>query len=76
MGKNEKTPITVNDKEYFVEDFTEQQKGLLSHIENLTRKADNTQYNLDELLVGRQGYIKLLADSLETETPEEAEVVN
>ena len=76
MGKNEKTPITVNDKEYFVEDFTEQQKGLLSHIENLTRKADNTQYNLDELLVGRQGYIKLLADSLEAETPKETEVVN
>ena len=75
MGKNEKTPITVNDTEYFVEDMTDQQKGLLSHVENLTRKVDNAQYNLDELLVGRQGYIQLLADSLEAE-PQDAEVVN
>ena len=75
MGKNEKTPITVNDTEYFVEDMTDQQKGLLSHVENLTRKVDNAQYNLDELLVGRQGYIQLLAESLEAE-PQDAEVVN
>ena len=53
MGKNEKTPIIINDKEYLVED-TEQQ---IKPYRNLTRKADNTQYNLDELLVGRQGYI-------------------
>ncbi len=75
MGKNEKTPITVNDVEYNVEDMTDQQKGLLSHVENLTRKVDNAQYNLDELLVGRQGYIQLLAESLEAE-PQDAEVVN
>lgn len=75
MGKNEKTPITVNDVKYNVEDMTDQQKGLLSHVENLTRKVDNAQYNLDELLVGRQGYIQLLAESLEAE-PQDAEVVN
>ena len=29
MGKNEKTPMTINDKEYFIEDLTDEQKVLL-----------------------------------------------
>jgi hypothetical protein len=31
MGKNEKTPITVNDTEYFVEDMTDGQRTMLNH---------------------------------------------
>ncbi len=38
MGKNEKTPITVNDTEYFVEDMTDGQRTMLNHINDLGRK--------------------------------------
>ena len=77
MGKNEKTPITVNDTEYFVEDMTDKQKAYLNHVNDLGRKMDNAQFNLDQLAVGRQKFVELLADALENpEEVEEAEVVN
>ncbi len=71
MGKNEKTPITVNDTEYFVEDMTDKQKSMLNHVNDLGRKMDNAQFNLDQLAVGRQKFVELLADALEN--PEEVE---
>jgi len=77
MGKNEKTPITVNDVEYDVNDFTDEQKALLNHVQDLDRKLGNAQFNLDQLSIGRQKFVELLAESLENpEEVEEAEVVN
>ena len=75
MGKNEKTPITVNDVEYNVEDMTDQQRVFLNHIQDLERKLANAQFNIDQLSVGRGAFIEELANSLEAE-PEEAETVN
>ena len=72
MGKNEKTPITVNDIEYLVEDMTDEQKVLLNHVNDLGRKMDNARFNLDQLNVGRDAFVKMLADSLEATPDEEA----
>ena len=73
----EKTPITVNDTEYFVEDMNDTQKAYLNHVQDLERKLGNAQFNLDQLSIGRQKFVELLAESLEnTEEVEEAEVVN
>jgi hypothetical protein len=49
MGKNEKTPITVNDTEYFVDDMTDAQKTMLNHVNDLERKLANARFNLDQL---------------------------
>ena len=69
MGKNEKTPITVNDTEYFVEDMTDEQRTMLNHINDLGRKMDNARFNLDQLAVGRDAFVNILTASLaETET--------
>ena len=77
MGKNEKTPITVNDKEYLVEDMTNKQKALMNHVNDLGRKMDNARFNLDQLSIGRQKFVELLADALENpEEVQDAEVVN
>lgn len=65
MGKNEKTPITVNDKEYFVDDFNDQQKVLFNHVNDLDRKLSSARFNVDQLAVGREKFIELLSDSLE-----------
>ena len=65
MGKNEKTPITVNDKEYFVEDMTDEQRAMLNHINDLGRKLDNARFNLDQLAVGRDAFIQMLNASLQ-----------
>ena len=71
MGKNEKTPITINDKEYFVEDLTQEQQTMLNHINDLDRKLSSTRFNLDQLSIGREAFINMLAKSVETETEEE-----
>ena len=72
MGKNEKTPITINDKEYNVEDMTEEQVTMLNHIQDLDRKLSSARFNLDQLTIGREAFINMLASSVEAE-PQEAE---
>ena len=67
MGKNEKTPITVNEKEYFVEDMTDREKALLNHVNDLARKLANAQFNLEQLEFGRAAFFADLAASLESE---------
>jgi hypothetical protein len=76
MGKNEKNLITVNDTEYFVEDMTDEQRTMLNHINDLGRKMDNARFNLDQLAVGRDAFVNMLAASLTAEDPvkEEAAV--
>jgi hypothetical protein len=72
MSKNEKNLITVNDIEYNIEDFTDAQKAMLNHVQDLDRKLGNAQFNLDQLSVGREAFVKMLAGSLEAEPAEEA----
>lgn len=65
MGKNEKTPISVNEKEYFVDDMTEQQQAMVNHITDLDRKIGSMRFNLDQLAFGREAFVSALATSLE-----------
>lgn len=64
MGKNEKTPITINDKEYAFEDLTPEQQALFNHCIDLDRKIASSQFNLDQLMVGKDAFIKRLEESL------------
>jgi hypothetical protein len=70
MAKQEKNTITVNDVEYNVDDFTDEQRTLLNHVTDLDRKLGNAQFNLDQLMVGREAFVQRLANSLEAQ-PEE-----
>ena len=71
MGNDKKTPITINDKEYMVEDLTPEQQTMLNHINDLDRKLSSTRFNLDQLAIGREAFVNMLAKSVE-EQPEEA----
>jgi hypothetical protein len=73
MGKTEKNPtITVNDKEYEIDNMTDQQKVMINHITDLDRKISTTQFNLDQLGIGREAFVNMLATSLETPVEEAA----
>ena len=74
MGKNEKTPITINDKEYFIEDLTDEQKVLFNHVADLDRKLSSARFNLDQLSVGRDTFANMLAQSVKA--PIEAKIVD
>ena len=65
MAKKDKNTITVNDKEYNLEDFTPEQSAMLNHIQDLDRKLGNAQFNIDQLNVGREAFVNMLASSLE-----------
>ena len=38
---------------------------MLNHINDLGRKLDNARFNLDQLNIGREAFVKHLAVSLE-----------
>lgn len=70
MAKKQPHVITINDKEYTEEQLTDDQKVLINHITDLDRKIGSTQFNLDQLQVGRKAFMSLLEASLETEETE------
>jgi ribosomal protein S11 len=73
MAKNENKTITVNDVEHNVEDLTEQQIVMCNHIADLDKKLGNLIFNMDQLKVGREAFINMLAASLaEAENVEDA----
>ena len=58
-------------KDYFIEDLTEQQQMMVNHIADLDRKIRSTQFNLDQLNVGKDAFVNMLTASLATETETE-----
>lgn len=64
MGQDKKTPITINNVEYSYEDLTAEQQTLFNHCVDLDRKISSAQFNLDQLSVGKNAFIRLLEESL------------
>lgn len=65
MGKDKKTPITIDGVEYSYEDLTAEQQTLFNHCIDLDRKIDQMRFNLDQLGVGKEAFIARLKASLE-----------
>lgn len=64
MAENKKTPIVIDEVEYFFEDMTDEQKTMVNHIADLDRKIGSSRFNLDQLNVGKDAFINLLKDNL------------
>ena len=65
MAKNKKTPITIDDKEYFYEDLTEEQQIIVNHISDLQRKIQSSEFNLQQLAFGKDAFVKALKEALD-----------
>ena len=63
-SENKASKITIDGIEYGIESMTDQQKAMVNHIADLDRKMGTTQFNLDQLSVGRQAFINMLKESL------------
>ncbi len=63
MAKDEKKTITVNDQIHNLEDLNEQQVAMVNHLQDLERKISNARFNVDQLSVGREAFIRLLEES-------------
>jgi len=67
MGEKKTTPIVINEVEYIFEDMTEQQQAMVNHCADLDRKIKSTQFNLDQLTVGKDAFVAMLTGSLKEE---------
>ena len=75
MAKKEKDKPVLNldDKEYVIEDMTDEQKMMVNHINDLQNKQNTNQFMADQLSVGKEAFINMLRASLEPEEVEEVE---
>ena len=67
MAENKNTTITVDDKEYNLDDMNETQHAHVNHITDLDRKINTSKFNLDQLIFGRQAFVDSLKTSLAKE---------
>jgi hypothetical protein len=68
MVEKQTQTITINDVDYTEDQLTDQQKVIINHIADLDRKIRSTQFNLDQLTVGKDAFVNMLTASLaETE---------
>tara|TARA_R100000329_G_C7535548_1_gene188990 strand:+ start:367 stop:591 length:225 start_codon:yes stop_codon:yes gene_type:complete len=74
MAENKKT-ITIDGTEYTEDQLTDEQKIMVNHVSDLDRKIGATQFNLDQLNVGRGAFVNMLTQSL-SKSEEKAEATN
>ena len=72
MAEKQTKSLTINDKENTEDQLTDQQKVMINHIADLDRKIGSTQFNLDQLQVGKQAFIEMLTKTLETDAKDVA----
>tara|TARA_R100001086_G_scaffold114_1_gene51 strand:+ start:91 stop:315 length:225 start_codon:yes stop_codon:yes gene_type:complete len=72
MAEKQTKSITINDKEYTEDQLNDQQKVMVNHVLDLDRKIGSTQFNLEQLQVGKQAFIEMLTKTLETDAKDVA----
>ena len=70
--EKEKPPVlTLDEKEYVIEEMTDDEKMLLNHVNDMQNKINANQFMRDQLEVGKEAFINKLRESLEAEPEEE-----
>ena len=64
MENIKKNQVTIDDVEYTFEDMKPEQQTMVNHLIDLDRKIGSTQFNLDQLNVGKQAFLTMLRESL------------
>ena len=67
MAKKEKqkSVVSIDDKEYDMDSFSDEQKAMVNHIVDLERKLQSSEFNLVQLRFGKQAFTDALKASLE-----------
>ena len=71
--KEQKPVLNLDNKEYVIEDMTDEQKMMVNHINDLQNKQNTNAFMADQLQVGKEAFINLLRASLEEPEVVEAE---
>jgi hypothetical protein len=76
MTEEQKKVITINGTKYNEDQLTDNQKLMINHITDLDQKIASMQFNIDQLNVGKEAFIKMLTDSLDDDLLQEIDDVN
>tara|TARA_Y100001963_G_scaffold90780_1_gene125138 strand:- start:127 stop:357 length:231 start_codon:yes stop_codon:yes gene_type:complete len=74
MAKKEKEKpavLTLDEKEYVIDEMTDDEKMLINHINDMQNKINTNQFMRDQLEVGKEAFINKLRESLKAEKVEE-----
>jgi len=69
----ESPKVVLNDVEYDVADFTDEQRVMVSHISNLDAKLADARFNVDQLRVARQAFVDMLIKAVENQEVTDAD---
>ena len=68
--ENSQQTISINGEDHNFNDFSDEQKAVINHIQDLDRKITSSQFNLEQLLFGKEAFMNRLNKSLETDVAE------
>jgi hypothetical protein len=75
MANKQPQIVTVDGVEYDASDFTENQVILFNHCVDLDRKISSTQFQLQQLNVGKEAFFNMLKEALKTQPAEAKDTV-
>jgi hypothetical protein len=64
MENIKKNQVTIDDVSYEFEDMTTEQQAMVNHLIDLDRKIGSSQFNIEQLQVGKQAFLTMLKESL------------
>ena len=62
--KEQKPVLTLDDKEYIIEDMTDEQKVMVNHLNVIQNKQRTNQFVAEQLSVGHNAFVNMLKESL------------
>ena len=72
--KKEQPVLSLDGKEYVIEDMTDEEKQMINHINDMQNKINTNAFMREQLEVGKEAFIVRLRESLTAEEePEEVE---
>ena len=74
MAEKKTTTIVIDGVEHDFNEMTPEQQIMVNHIADLDRKIGSTQFNLQQLQVGKDAFIQMLKTSLAAKAEEVTDV--
>ena len=71
--KEQKPVLTLDDKEYIIEDMSDESKRILNHINDIQNKLNTNAFVREQLEISKEGFINMLRESLKEPEKEEVE---
>tara|TARA_R100000329_G_C7470016_1_gene165568 strand:- start:222 stop:452 length:231 start_codon:yes stop_codon:yes gene_type:complete len=71
--KKEQPKLNFDDKEYIIEDMSDESKRILNHINDIQNKLNTNAFMKEQLEISKEGFINMLRESLKEPEKEEVE---